>query len=226
MSTTIPSTAKKVIKTKGDGRDSAHFIMVKIYIRNINDISLNELNISKLSPYRREKFDRLIDGKTKRQSLAAGLLLDDYISYNEIKLNEYGKPFAENGPFFNISHSGDYVVLGVSDTAEIGCDIEQLRDCEYERMGKAVFTESELNELENSADKRDKFFEFWTKKEAFIKCIGEGFHFSVKSLDLSGKKTVTVYKNIKYFFKEYMLPGYKIMLCSADNCYDERNCLL
>ncbi len=193
--------------------------MVSLYIKNINEISLNELNISKLSPYRREKFERLKDEKSKRQSLAAGLMLNEYISDKEIKLNEYGKPYAD-GVYFNIAHSGNYVILAVSDKAEVGCDIEELKTCEFERMGKVVFTDNEMNELRASTDKRDKFFEFWTKKEAFIKCIGEGFHFPVKSLDLSGGKAHTVYNNKKLFFKEYMLSGYKIMLCSEDTEYN------
>ena len=201
------------------------FVMVRIYIQNINNISLNELNISKLSPYRLEKFDRIVDGKSKVQSLTAGLMLNDYISDKEIKLNEYGKPYAENGPYFSLAHSGDYVVLAVSDKHEVGCDIEQLRDCEFLRMGKIVFTDSELSELESSEDKRDKFFEFWTKKEAFIKCIGEGFHYPVKSLDLRGGKPYVLQNKEKYFFKEYMLTGYKIMLCSQDNEYEKTNLL-
>lgn len=201
------------------------FVMVKIYIQNINNISLNELNVNKLSPYRREKFDRIIDEKSKLQSLAAGLMLNDYIYDKEIKLNGYGKPFAENGPYFSLAHSGDYVVLAVSDKYEIGCDIEELKDCEFTRMGKVVFTENELVELRNCEDIRGKFFELWTKKEAFIKCIGEGFHYPVKSIDLSGEEPYVTYNNQKYFFKEYMLPGYKIMLCSQDTEYEKANLL-
>lgn len=196
--------------------------MVRIVLKNINDISLNELNISKLPPYRRQKFERIIDEKSKRQSLAAGLLISKYISHKEIKLNEYGKPYVEGGKFFSIAHSGDYALLAMSDVCDIGCDIELLRDCDYERMGKLVFTDSELSELKYCDDKRDRFFELWTMKEAFIKCIGEGFHFPVKSLDLSGEKSHTVYNNEKYFFKEYMLNDCKIMICSRDNGFPDR----
>ncbi|MBR1731165.1 MAG: 4'-phosphopantetheinyl transferase superfamily protein [Ruminococcus sp.] len=199
--------------------------MVKIYLRNINDISLNELNISGLPMYRREKFDRLIDGKSKLQSLAAGLMLNDYISDKEIKLNEYGKPYVVSGPYFSLAHSGDYVALAVSDKAEVGCDIERLRKLDYLRTGKLVFVDNELSELKTAADTRDKFFEFWTKKEAFIKCIGEGFHYSPKSLDLSGSKSYCEHNNKKLFFKEYMLRDYKIMLCSEDTVYEKNDLL-
>lgn len=199
--------------------------MVKLFIKNINDISLNELNISKLTPYRREKFDRLIDERSKLQSLTAGLMLNEYISDKEIKLNEYGKPYVEGGPFFSLSHSGDYVALAVSDKYEVGCDIERIRDCDFAKLARLVFIDNELGELKAAEDERDSFFELWTKKEAFIKCIGEGFHYSPKSLDLSGKKPYTEFNDKKLFFKEYMLPGYKIMLCSQDDEYEETNLL-
>ena len=215
---TTPLTAKKATNFP--------FVMVKIYLKNINDISVNELNVSKLSPYRREKFERLIDKKSKLQSLAAGLMLSEFISCKEIKINEYGKPGVQGAPFFNIAHSGDYVALALSNKAEVGCDIEQLREIDYERTGRCVYTENELDELKSAEDKRDKFYEFWTKKEAYIKCIGKGFHFPVKSLDLSKKKAFELYEGKKLFFKEYMLSGYKIMLCSSDNDFEEKIDLL
>ena len=43
-----------------------------------------------------------------------------------IENNKYGKPYIKNNPiYFNISHSSDYVVIGISDSA-IGVDIEHL----------------------------------------------------------------------------------------------------
>ena len=35
-----------------------------------------------------------------------------------------GKPFYQNGPFFNISHSGKYVIMAVANN-EVGVDIEE-----------------------------------------------------------------------------------------------------
>ena len=42
-----------------------------------------------------------------------------------------------------------------------------------------------MDEICSSADKSGKFYEFWTKKESFLKCIGEGFHRNSKSVDVT-----------------------------------------
>ena len=187
--------------------------MVKVYIKNIYDISLNELNIAMLPESRRLKIGRIKSEVTKRQSLTAGTLLNKYISDKEIKKGEYGKPYVDSGEQFNLSHSGDYVILAVSDGAEVGCDIEQLKEQDYLRMGRVVYTDSELEILCSSKDMRDKFFEFWTKKEALMKWSGEGFHLSPKSIDLSRNADSYSYRGKSLRFYEYMHMDYRIMIC-------------
>ncbi len=189
--------------------------MTEFYYTDINYISDIELYYDTLSEYRREKIDRLVHDADKKASLCAGLLIDRFIGKTEIKLGRYGKPYASNGRRFNISHSGNYVIIAVSDN-EVGCDVEMCREADYERLGKVVFHENELSTLKNSEDKQECFYRFWTMKEAFIKCLGEGFHFKTASLDLSGVRDSLEYNGETFFFKEYMLKGAKIMLCSRD----------
>lgn len=194
--------------------------MIKVYITNSKNNSLTELNIDKTAPYRREKIARLAHDSAKRQSLAAGLLLAEVFPNAEIKTGEYGKPYIEN-EYFNLAHSGDYVILAVSDSFEIGCDIERVKTADYEKLASKVFHENERKTLSETEDKQSLFFELWTKKEAFMKCIGEGFHFAPSTLDLTLDSDKVLYKGKTYFFKEYMLSGYKIMLCSEDNAFPE-----
>ncbi|MCH5298625.1 MAG: 4'-phosphopantetheinyl transferase superfamily protein [Ruminococcus sp.] len=194
--------------------------MIKIYVTNSRNISLTELNINKTAPNRRDKIRRLTRDSAKRQSLAAGLLLTEIFPNSEIKTGEYGKPYIEN-EYFNLAHSGDYVILAVSDSADIGCDIERIKIVDYEKIAKTVFCENEREMLRKADDKQNLFFEFWTKKESFMKCIGEGFHFPPSTLDLTLSSDRVLYGGKIYFFKEYMLSGYKIMLCSEDNAFPE-----
>lgn len=189
--------------------------MVKVYIQSINNISINELKLNQFPKYRREKLARIKDGRSKLHSYTAGLLLSEHISNKEIKLNEYGKPYCD-GVYFNLSHSGDYVILAISDGTEVGCDIEYMKQADYMRLGKVVYTENELAALTSSEDMRLKFYEFWTKKEAFMKCIGEGFHFPVKSLDITLSPEYVFYNGEKLYFVDYMLDDYRIMICSSD----------
>ena len=190
--------------------------MIKLYVTNSKNISLTELNINKTAPNRRDKIRRLAHDGAKRQSLAAGLLLAGIFPNAEIKTGEYGKPYIEN-EHFNLAHSGNYVILAVSDSYDIGCDIERLKNVDYEKLAGTVFHENEREMLRNTDNKQDLFFELWTKKESFMKCIGEGFHFPPGTLDLTLNPDKVAYNDKTYFFKEYMLSGYKIMLCSEDN---------
>ncbi len=194
--------------------------MIKIYVSNSKNISLSELNINRTAPYRRKKIERIVSESAKRQSLTAGLMLSEIFSNAEIKMGKYGKPYIE-GKHFNLAHSGDFVILAVSDFAEVGCDIERVKALDYEKTAKIVFHENERKILSSAEDKQSLFFELWTKKEAFMKCIGEGFHFPPSTIDLTKYSDKVLYKGRTYFFKEYMLVDYKIMLCSEDNAFSE-----
>lgn len=188
--------------------------MTDLYIVNTENYSLNELNIDSLPDYRREKINRLAHNSDKLASACAGLLIKKYVGDFEIKLNDYGKPYCGE-KFFNISHSGNYVILAVSDS-EVGCDVEAVRELEFERLGKIVFHENELKILARTSNKSDYFFKLWTAKEAFIKALGEGFHFKTSELDLSGLPAKLNYNGRTFFFKEYMPVGAEIMLCGED----------
>lgn len=87
----------------------------------------------------------------------------------EFEIGYNGKPYLkENKNFcFNISHSGNAVAVAVSNT-EIGVDIEKIRKADF-RVCNRFFTENEKEYVGNS-DRR--FFEIWTKKEAYIKLNG------------------------------------------------------
>lgn len=190
---------------------------MKLYAKNINTVTLSGLE--DLPPYRAEKVNRLVHKEDKLRSIAAGLLLRERLPDGEISLGEFGKPFSKSGIPFNLAHSGEWAILCVGGRHAVGCDIERLRELNFERLGKTVFHENELAALNKAENKRDCFFTLWTKKESFIKCIGEGFRLPVASLDLSGSEYE--YEGGLYFFKEYMLGEYKIMLCSEDRDFPD-----
>lgn len=194
--------------------------MVELYYIDTKNYSLSELNIQTLPKYRLEKINRLVHENDKLACACAGLMVRKILGEGEIKLNEYGKPYINGEKSFSISHSGNYVILAVSGK-EVGCDIEFGKDLNYERVGKVVFHENELKKLSAVEDKKDYFFKLWTAKEAFIKCLGEGFHFKVTELDLSELPDKISYKNKDYFFKKYMLGSAWIMLCGGDKFFPE-----
>lgn len=89
---------------------------------------------------------------------------------------EDGKPYALGlGAHFNVSHSGHFVVCGVSDKP-VGIDIEQMRPVR-EKLVKKVCTDAELSwyqEAESTEEATRRFFQIWTSKEAYFKWAGTG----------------------------------------------------
>lgn len=182
---------------------------MKLYLADINKVSLNSVN--QLDKNRREKCERLKLTDDKKRCIAGGLLINRFLNGAKISTNEFGKPVADNGKKFNISHSGQYVLFALSEN-EVGCDIQKTGYVKSTEMAKFIFCDEEIKLLKNSADKLKVFFDLWTKKESFLKCIGSGFHRSGKSADTSGN---TFEENgQKYYFKTFSFSDYIITVCS------------
>ena len=129
------------------------------------------------------------------------LTSEDY----RIDRGEKGKPFivgVEN-VFFNISHSGDYVVCAVSDR-EIGIEV----------AGRFFHGEevAQLKMLEE--DKQDQlFFNYWSVKESFLKYIGTGLTRPLNSFIVSFSGG-----DVSLFEGENKLPLY-VYACPVDDGY-------
>lgn len=93
---------------------------------------------------------------------------------------------------FNVSHSQDVAVIAISWQREIGIDIEVVRHLDDAmQVAQRVFADEEVaayTAVPNNL-KLQAFFNCWTRKEAFIKAIGEGMSFPLKEF------AVTLYPN-------------------------------
>lgn len=185
---------------------------MKLFLADISDISLEYMQL--LDNERRARTERYRLADDKKRCILAGLMTRYFLGNAEILKNEYGKPFLSDGRFFNISHSGNYVLFALSDS-EIGCDIEQLHYVNAVRTGRTVFTDGEMNLLLTGADRLGAFFNLWTKKESLLKCMGEGFHRSAKSVDV--RSDVFEEKGKSYFMKTWNFSDYTVSVCSVEN---------
>lgn len=92
----------------------------------------------------------------------------------------HGKPALASPPTrltFNLSHSGDLALLAVAWDRAIGIDVEQRRPVsDLGALAAQVFATAERAELATlpPGAREDAFLAGWTRKEAFIKAVGEG----------------------------------------------------
>ncbi len=93
------------------------------------------------------------------------------------QLGKHGKPYLMDGPSFNLSHSGERFLLGMSTSGRIGVDLEEERPVrEMVALAKKKFSSEEV-EVFLAAPEIDRtrvFFRIWTLKEAYLKGIGTG----------------------------------------------------
>ena len=124
---------------------------------------------------------------------------------------EQGKPQIVNFPKkFNLSHSGDYVVCGVSD-GEVGVDIQKWIPYK-ERTAERFFAKEEWRLLqETDVEKRTElFYRLWSRKEAYGKYTGQGIG-SVVGEDFSDERK---WKEKQICFREQVLEAeYSLSVC-------------
>lgn len=114
--------------------------------------------------------------------LLLGHLLNTRPESLRFRYNGFGKPSisqAQNKRSlqFNVSHSGDLILIALAVDSQVGVDVERVReDLDIESIAKHLFSAHERADLAAlSSDQRHQgFFRCWSRKEAFIKARGEG----------------------------------------------------
>ncbi len=174
---------------------------VQVYYQSIHDIVINEQLLLTLQPKRREQLLSFRFEADKKRCAAAGLLLWEHLYHHHperftVSYNAAGKPSVSSSsictppiPFFNLSHSGDFVMLAISDTP-VGCDIERLHKA---ILSHHVFHPQELTHLRSlpEGDTRNReFLRLWTAKEAFLKAIGTGIDANAATYDFSSENSI------------------------------------
>lgn len=91
---------------------------------------------------------------------------------------ERGRPFVAGLPFdFNLAHTEGMIVCLVSDAPSPGVDVEFMsRRGKLDEVAEHFFAPPECEDLRRTAEaeKRRRFFTYWTLKEAYIKARGLG----------------------------------------------------
>lgn len=197
---------------------------MKIFYCDVKILSLSDFEgLLKLLPSLMQaevmKFKNDIDRKARL--MARVMLLnslresgvDFYI--NSVKKNSNGKPFIEGWDYFNLSHSGHYVIMA-QDSQPVGIDIERVRSVDIKAIEQFFHTE-ERNYISQASDKIDAFYEIWVRKESFLKATGQGLTDDFHNFSVF-KKSIN-FSNIDWFFYDLLIDiNYKCYLCiNADS---------
>lgn len=102
----------------------------------------------------------------------------------------FGKPFLRSGELrFNLSHSGEFALLAVAKEMEVGVDVEEIREIEdAAEIAGRMFSAGESRKLRSVLSSEiggAAFFNCWTRKEAFIKALGEGLSHPLDTFEVT-----------------------------------------
>jgi 4'-phosphopantetheinyl transferase len=156
-----------------------------------NVLSYDELERASRFHFARDR-QRFAASRSVLRTLLAGYLATEPASVT-ISYSKNGKPslgLAHEGSTikFNISHSGGITLLAFVRGREIGVDVEQIRrDFDVQAIARRFFSLNEQQQLADvPADQNvDAFFRCWTRKEAYIKAIGEGLSLPLSEFDVA-----------------------------------------
>jgi 4'-phosphopantetheinyl transferase len=97
----------------------------------------------------------------------------------QVSRTDTGKPVITQGIHFNVSHSGDLIVLAISDERPVGVDIERKRDVQrVDALLRRWLTPDEQAAYASiqgdGASASEAFLRLWSLKEARLKALGVG----------------------------------------------------
>ena len=183
---------------------------MKLYICDVNKYSIDELLNSKY--LKEEDKNNALKYKIEmdqKEHLISNYFKNKYIG--EYRHNENGKPVSDNA-FFNISHSYNIVVIGISDR-EIGVDVEIIRDVKEDFI-KYISNEDEYKFINGD---NNKFYQIWCSKESITKALGIGLIKDIKGIPgipLEGNKK---YLDKDFYSKMYLNDNYAISVTLFGN---------
>lgn len=176
---------------------------VSVFIINLSDFYTeitryaSTLSLDEMSRANRFVFDI----HKNRFIVARGLLRQLLGRYLEITpkevsfdYNPYGKPNLSKSLYqssqleFNLSHSENWAAFAFSLQDPIGIDIEAMKEkLEFDEIATRFFSVSESTKLAQLpiGEKKNAFFNAWTRKEALLKALGQGLSFPLKNCEVT-----------------------------------------
>ncbi len=143
------------------------------------DTLLNAEERMRLGQFKRQRAaDQFLAGRALLRSTLGELLGRDPQSL-QFTRNADDKPLLVDGERwqFNLSHCDEWAALALSRDGEVGVDIESsARRNDIDGIAERFFQPEEAAWLQSlpAVQRREKFFQLWTVKEATVKALGTG----------------------------------------------------
>ena len=142
----------------------------------------------------------------------------------EFKKGADQKPYLINSQVcYNISHSGDWIVIAVCQTA-IGIDIELIEDSfNFEDIINEYFSLPEITAIKEKELSHQYFYLLWTRKEALTKGTGKGLDDDLKLIpSLDGvyylKNETLLSKNNWKVTSLNLSDNYRVSVANYETC--------
>ena len=170
---------------------------VHVWRANLN-LSADEIDsfAAILSKDERLRADRFRFPQHRRRFIAArGILRKILASYLNLPSKSLQFAYGDRGKpklldctlQFNISHSQELALYGVTCERKIGIDLEYLKTTtDFKKIARRFFAPRETEYIECLSEKKQKqaFFQLWTAKEAYLKATGEGLTGSLDKIEI------------------------------------------
>ena len=200
--------------------------MAEIYIGSIHQFkTLNGIEL--VTKTRGERIHRYLRTEDKARCLLAGLLLRQICGVTDdcqLIYNENDKPYLKSSDtYFNISHSGDYVVLATANR-EVGVDVEKVIPCSDEAAAccseaARCFTPQELEWIQHEGfrgSRDEAFYRLWTAKESVMKASGLGFSLSPETFCVLPLDSSAHYIAGKSWFLNWLYYDGHVICCAVE----------
>jgi|GEM_PF-3120631 len=162
-----------------------------------------------LSQGERLRLSKISNEKRKLQYAAGRFVLKSVlkerykvISPKVLLDKKNNKPYVRGFPKFNLSHSGNYIVLAVGEKDEVGVDIETKATIRsVHNIAERYFSKVEnkyIFSAKTESAKINHFLTLWSLKESYIKAIGGLINEETVKIEFNlAKKKVTQVSSAK-----------------------------
>lgn len=147
-------------------------------------------------------------------------VLEEILGKKNLKIHRttHGKPYlTEEKVFFNVSHSGNYLVIALGET-ELGVDIQKPKEILLPVIEKVIQPqERELYEKMGPL----AFQIFWTLKESYVKALGRGLTMPFSEYYFQKEDQWKVYEKDQrldwnFYVNDQWIFNYAVTVCTRE----------